>query len=377
MAGDGRSGSGAYGAPFGKVTVRRIFKDSGVVVRELDALIGVPGNQQVFRLVFKSRKSHQDFLKVHEGEHDRRVNGKMQKVLVVDRSLNWKFVRLVNLPTQFDLGLVQTRLKNFGVIRNIGWEVYKDKSIPELEGVKTGLLKAEMVMEDHIPSYINIGPHRVFVSYHGQTKTCCICDSMDHMAESCPSSRRAVAGISNDASTESAADNAVGRKEKSNVSTDKAKPRESSRPNKRNRTEDPQQEQEPREGSSPPLTISGQNETDVTTGHSQPMTVDPPDENPEPSSNLARSEMDLSEDLGVSNATSEIPASQVSPSESVSHVSETQESLGISDCSSWTEVAKKNDKSKPGQKKETKIPQITLTNLTTERRTRSGSNISK
>ena len=356
------------------------LRDIGVVVSALDALIDVPReNQQVLRLVFKSQKDHQDFLEVHEGNHKRKVNGVLQDVLVNDRSLNWKFVRFANLPTKFDLGLVKTRLSCFGRIKNINWEVYSDKSIPELEKVKTGWLKAEMVIDTDIPSYIDIGPHRVFVSYHGQRKTCRICDSVDHMAESCPPGRRVVAGKSNDASTApKVADNATGQKETTSVSNDKNKTRDApnpANPAKRGRTEAPIPEPKRPEEITPPQISPGSNEDHVTPRHSQPMTVDPPDANPDPGSNLGGSEMDLTEDVGVSDASSaEIPASQVPPSESVSHVSETQQSLGITD-SSWSTVTnKKPEKPKPGPKKDSRVPQLTLTKLT---RSRSGSNISK
>lgn len=43
-----------------------------------------------------------------------------------------------------------------------------------------------MTIDQHIPSYLNIGPYRCLVIYEGQPKTCRQCDSTEHMWNKCP-----------------------------------------------------------------------------------------------------------------------------------------------------------------------------------------------
>ena len=110
-----------------------------MVVGNLDALINVHGdNQQVIRIVFRSGKEHKDFIKKYNGAVKAKIGGKDVNVVFTDRSLNWRFVRLANLPPRTDLREVGTRLQDFGKVKEVSWEFYQDKSIPDLNGVKTG-----------------------------------------------------------------------------------------------------------------------------------------------------------------------------------------------------------------------------------------------
>lgn len=49
-----------------------------------------------------------------------------------------------------------------------------------------------MTIEKDIPSYLNMGDYRAIVKYHGQTPTCRMCDSKNHMGKDCPSLSRRV-----------------------------------------------------------------------------------------------------------------------------------------------------------------------------------------
>ena len=155
-----------------KLQVVEFLKSIGVAVSSLDALVDVPGDiQQVIRLVFSSRKDHTDFLANFEGCRRVKLLGQEDHPIVVsDKSVNWKFVKIANLPTRTDLDALKGRLTIFGTIKTIDWERYSDSSIPDLKGVKNGWLKAQIVIKYNIPSYISVGPHRVFVQYSGQKR---------------------------------------------------------------------------------------------------------------------------------------------------------------------------------------------------------------
>ena len=143
------------------------------------------GVQKAFWVVFKTQSDHQLFLSRHGRKQVIKVRGEDLVVACSDKSQNLKWVRICKLPPSINLGIVRTRLGLFGKIdSDPEWETYRN--LPERKDLKTGWLVAYMTIDQHIPSFLNIGPYRCLVIYEGQPKTCRQCDSTEHMWNKCP-----------------------------------------------------------------------------------------------------------------------------------------------------------------------------------------------
>ena len=170
---------------FSKPDCLRYLNKHGVVVSTLDMLFEVPDDaQKVYWVVFKHSSDHQLFLTKHGRKQTISIKGQDVVVGCSDKSVNILRVRICKLPPHINLGVVRTRLSNFGKIdADPEWEMYRN--FPERKDFKTGWLIAQMTIDRHIPSYMYIGPHRCLVLYEGQPKTCRQCDSVDHMWNKC------------------------------------------------------------------------------------------------------------------------------------------------------------------------------------------------
>ena len=146
---------------------------------------------QIIRVTFKNEALCQEFLSRHGGEITFIHEDKEIKVEVRDSNVRFKFVRLSQFPMTMDLRTISMRLREFGVIHDIKWETYKNLSGGNLYyPVGNGWVKAKMILEKNIPSFISLGRYRAMVKYSGQLPTCRICDSENHFSEHCPDKRR-------------------------------------------------------------------------------------------------------------------------------------------------------------------------------------------
>ena len=176
------------------LTVHKYVRSLGVVVSDVEALVAVPEDKnQIAIIVFKSGDKHKSFLEEYEGKRDVVLEERKLSIVISDKSVVEKYVKVGNLPPNLSLEVVKHRLSVFGKIKSskdMRWETYLNNVEPDYFPVKTGWLIVKMSVDTNIPSYINVGPYRAIVRYPGQIRTCRHCDSQDHLWEGCPQNRK-------------------------------------------------------------------------------------------------------------------------------------------------------------------------------------------
>ncbi|KAI9550943.1 hypothetical protein GHT06_004471 [Daphnia sinensis] len=160
-----------------------------------DAVSRLPGRAFcVFRVGFKTVKDHFEFLDKFSAKESVVISGKEVRIRVRDRSVNLVRVRVQHFKFDDDLGLLNKRLREFGVISRVFWDTYQDRSLPKWNGIKTGVVNVDMEIHKGIPSYITFGSYKdpLMVSYAGQMHTCRMCDSPTHVLANCPKQPRSL-----------------------------------------------------------------------------------------------------------------------------------------------------------------------------------------
>ncbi|XP_045022905.1 uncharacterized protein LOC123466839 [Daphnia magna] len=132
------------------------------------------------------------FLSQHSGIVRTELEGKEVCVVIRDSNIQEKFVRIAGIPQNLDLGVVQTRLKNFGNVIEARWERYRVSEDEVLYPVLATWMIVRMTVTKNIPSYITIGSYRAMVKYDGQKPTCRLCDDETHFSYNCPTLKRNV-----------------------------------------------------------------------------------------------------------------------------------------------------------------------------------------
>ncbi len=179
---------------FGKVEVSRhefydCFEPNGVEVSAFDAVVRLPGRAIcLYRVGFKTDEDHVTFLRSYGTKQSVSIRGKEVSIRVRDRTLNLVRVRVHQFKFNDDLGMLTTRLRQYGTVTRISWDTYQDRQLPKWCGIKTGVVNVDMEIRENIPSYISFGNYRhpLMVEYAGQTKTCRLCESQLHVASTCP-----------------------------------------------------------------------------------------------------------------------------------------------------------------------------------------------
>ncbi|XP_045034573.1 uncharacterized protein LOC123475646 [Daphnia magna] len=131
-----------------------------------------------------------NFLSQHSGIVRTELEGKEVNVVIRDSNIPEKFVRIAGIPQNLDLGVVKTRLKEFGTIIDARWERYRVAEDDVLYPVLATWMIVRMTLTKNIPSYITIGSYRAMVKYEGQKPTCRLCDDETHFCYNCPTLRR-------------------------------------------------------------------------------------------------------------------------------------------------------------------------------------------
>jgi hypothetical protein len=189
---------------FGKVEVSRhefydCFEPEGVEVSAFDAVARVPGRAIcLFRVGFKTDEGHAAFVSKYSRTEAVTINGKEVSMKIRDRTLNLVRVRVHHFKFDDELGLLATRLRQYGTVTKYAWDTYQDRLLPKWSGTKTGVVNVDMELHADIPSYINFGSYRhpLMVEYAGQTKTCRLCDSPCHVSYVCPKLAHKVVPVS-------------------------------------------------------------------------------------------------------------------------------------------------------------------------------------
>ncbi|XP_045023200.1 uncharacterized protein LOC123467287, partial [Daphnia magna] len=130
------------------------------------------------------------FLSQHSGIVRTELEGKEVGVVIRDSNIQEKFVRIAGIPQNLDLGVVQTRLKNFGNVIEARWVRYRVAEDEVLYPVLATWMIVRMTVTKNIPSYITIGSYRAMVKYDGQKPTCRLCDDETHFSYNCPTLKR-------------------------------------------------------------------------------------------------------------------------------------------------------------------------------------------
>ncbi|KAI9550773.1 hypothetical protein GHT06_004560 [Daphnia sinensis] len=146
---------------------------------------------QVARITFTSEAYTRSFLSKHSGIVRTELEEKEVNVVIRDSNIEERFVRIAGIPQNLDLGVVQTRLKEYGTVIDTRWERYRATEDDEvLYPVLATWMIVRMTLTKNIPSYVNIGSYRAIVKYEGQRPTCRLCDDENHFSNNCPTVRR-------------------------------------------------------------------------------------------------------------------------------------------------------------------------------------------
>jgi hypothetical protein len=146
---------------------------------------------QVARITFTTEAYTRSFLSKHSGIVRTELEGKEVNVVIRDSNIEERFVRIAGIPQNLDLGVVQTRLKEYGTVIDTRWERYRATEDDEvLYPVLATWMIVRMTLTKNIPSYVNIGSYRAIVKYEGQRPTCRLCDDENHFSNNCPTVRR-------------------------------------------------------------------------------------------------------------------------------------------------------------------------------------------
>ncbi len=183
-----------FGNPMPRLRMRTVHgfvRSLNVKVEDLIGLSQVFDTQnQVARLTFVGEAPCAAFLEKFEGLKNVKLENKNIRVLIKDTNVEEKFVRISGIPHSMDLGVIQTRFKEFGKILDLRWERYHVAEDKVLYPILSTWLICRMTIEKAIPSYVTIGEYRAIVKYNGQKTTCGICDETDHLRRDCPRLRR-------------------------------------------------------------------------------------------------------------------------------------------------------------------------------------------
>ena len=352
--------------------IREYLVSIGVVASDLRGLYNRPDvSRQQIHLTFNSSQKHEAFCRSFSGKSQSvvikgKIDGKEVlrnvRMAVIDISKNWKDVRIGGLPmVGFDLSILERRLRSFGEVKEAEWETYyvADKDDPYGK-VYTGYVKVKVVVESIIPNFIQVGDYQVTVKYRGQPKTCALCDSVEHLAAACPKNRK------NTDPNRGNGGYGPGKPQTRNPSnpwgTNPPKRSEVVQPQPELAIPAPEPDNIPAPTESP--TVAAENavaEPDVSEKDSAPQGIEStPSQVEDLESPLIQSfettesrnleEQPLPDDDFEMEDSELIPAGQVPRRSSISHVSETQDSMDLEGPPVLTPIGNESEESAPASK---------------------------
>ena len=183
-------------SPIKPLTVHRFVRTLNVTKDQVEALYHLPSpsNQFLVCLEFKKPNEYIDFMSTFAGQRElplhKEDGGAKIKVLFRDPNIHETFIRVNYVPLSMDLEVVKKRFSSFGMVNGIRWERYSTRSdSDDWFPCRNGWVAIRMDLAQSIPSYIQLGNTKVFVTYSGQPQTCRKCDESGHFAEECPKSQ--------------------------------------------------------------------------------------------------------------------------------------------------------------------------------------------
>ncbi|KZS02118.1 Uncharacterized protein APZ42_000974, partial [Daphnia magna] len=146
-----------FGAQFPRLSMRTVHgfvRSLKVEPQDLLGLVAVLDTRnQVTRITFTSEAYTSSFLSQHSGIVKTELEGKEVGVVIRDSNIQEKFVRIAGNPQNLDLGVVQTRLKEFGNVIGSRWERYRMGEDKVLYPVLATWMIVRITLTKNIPSY--------------------------------------------------------------------------------------------------------------------------------------------------------------------------------------------------------------------------------
>ncbi|KZS08465.1 Uncharacterized protein APZ42_027533 [Daphnia magna] len=168
-----------FGVQFPRLSMRAVHgfvRSFKVEPQDVLGLVAVLEKRNlVARITFTTEAYTRSFLSKHSGIVRTELEGKEVNVVIRDSNIEERFVRIAGIPNNLDLGVVQTRLQEYGTV---------------IDTLLATWMIVRMTLTKNIPSYVNIGSYRSLVKYEGQQPTCRLCDDENHFSNNCPTLRR-------------------------------------------------------------------------------------------------------------------------------------------------------------------------------------------
>lgn len=123
-------------------------------------------------------------LQKHGGKADyRHRDGSVSTVLISNADIEYKNVRVFNLPPEVDNCYLRDVLSKYGQVKQIRNERWSSQHLLQCYN---GVRSVEMHIKVNIPSHIVVCGYKGQVIYTGQTATCYICNESGHLRQDCP-----------------------------------------------------------------------------------------------------------------------------------------------------------------------------------------------
>ena len=166
--------------------IRKLFRDINMSEQVIYGIMGVIQSQnQVIRMKFFDDREGEfkKFLEKYSGVGNMKFGRMNLKVKVYDATLSMKFVRIGDAPFEMSIIDITRALKPYGAIMDIRRDRYTGTDY--VAGFQ-GWITVKMVVSADIPSYLQVGGHKLIIKYDGQKVTCRHCLKSGHIVRECP-----------------------------------------------------------------------------------------------------------------------------------------------------------------------------------------------
>jgi hypothetical protein len=178
-----------FGNPFPRLqllSVHRFVTGLGLSESQILAIAPVllVGDQVVRVTLFKTADVTA-ILNQHGGARQHCIEGRQINVLIKDPNVEERFVRVSDYPANANMEVMKVRLREFGTVLDLRRDRYAGATAGMIPCL-TGQLTVRMTLNSPIPSYLQVGEHKVYIRYANQPVTCRECNLPGHMALDCP-----------------------------------------------------------------------------------------------------------------------------------------------------------------------------------------------
>lgn len=93
------------------------------------------------------------------------------------------FMKIYDFPIEMSNEKIKLALGKFGIVKSIRNDVWRGEGFYKVEN---GIRSVIMKLNKPVPSYVRVEGYTSLVTYHGQPRTCMICDLPGHVRKDCP-----------------------------------------------------------------------------------------------------------------------------------------------------------------------------------------------